>query len=272
MKTILLRSLMWLVLALVAAVALAPFLLMLVMSTQNNFEIFSGATLRPGSHLMQNYQAIMAVNFPRAILNSAVIAVSTMALSVFFSAMAGFGFSKYEFRGKKLLFNVVLGTMMVPMEASFVAFLWQMRKMGLAQTFWPLILPNIANGFGVFWMSSFMRDSVPYEILESGRVDGCSDLGIFLRLIFPIVRPALYSLGVIAFLQSWNSYTLPMVMISRSENYTVPLAIASLGNMQIADYGARILGVVVGIAPIVILFLFTSRYVTEGLTMGSVKG
>ena len=272
MRRYLLKSLLWLVLSLVAALALAPFLMMLAMSTQNNFEIFSGASFVPGDHLLANFRTILSVDFPRAIRNSGVIAVSTMILSVFFSAMAGFGFSKYDFRGKKLLFNIVLGTMMVPMEVGFVAFLWQMRKMGLAQTFWPLILPNIANGFGVFWMTSFMRDSLPYEILESGRVDGCNDLGIFLRLVFPIVKPALYSLGVIAFLQSWNSYTLPMVMISRAENYTVPLAIASLGNIQIADYGARILGVVVGIAPIMILFLFTSKYVTEGLAVGSVKG
>ena len=167
---------------------------------------------------------------------------------------------------------MVLATMVVPMEVGYVAFIYQMRLMGLAQTFWPLILPNVANAAGVFWMTSYMQDGVPYEIIESGRIDGCNEMKIFLRLVLPLLRPALYSLSVIAFLGSWNAYTLPMLMITKSEMFTIPLSIASLGNMQIADYGARILGVVVGILPILVIFLLTSKYVAEGLTAGSVKG
>ena len=121
-------------------------------------------------------------------------------------------------------------------------------------------------------MTSYMRDGVMYEILESGRIDGCGEMGIFIRLVLPLIRPAVYSLSIISFLSSWNAYTLPMLMISKAERYTIPLAIASLGNMQIADYGARILGVVIGIAPILVIFLFTSRFVAEGLTAGSLKG
>ena len=186
--------------------------------------------------------------------------------------MAGYAFSKWRFKGSKLIFYIVIATMVVPMEVGYVAFIYQMRIMGLSQTYWPLILPNVANAAGVFWMTSYMRDGVMYEILESGRIDGCGEMGIFVRLVLPLVRPALYSLCIISFLGSWNSYTLPMLMISKAERYTIPLAIASLGNMQIADYGARILGVVIGIAPILVIFLFTSRFVAEGLTAGSLKG
>ena len=266
------RLALWMVLLFVTAVALVPFIMMLVMSTQNNYEFFSGASFRPGDHLMKNLESIAAVNFPRSMLNSLVIAVGTTVLSVFSSAMAGYAFAKWHFKGKKVIFFMVLATMVVPMEVGYVAFIYQMRLMGLAQTFWPLILPNVANAAGVFWMTSYMQDGVPYEIIESGRIDGCNEMKIFLQLVLPLLRPALYSLSVVAFLGSWNAYTLPMLMITKSEMFTIPLSIASLGNMQIADYGARILGVVVGILPILVIFLLTSKYVAEGLTAGSVKG
>lgn len=262
----------WLILLLAAAIALIPFLMMMVMATQSNHEIFSGASFVIGTNLYQNYQSIVSVHFPRSMLNSMVIALGTTVLSVVFSALAGYAFAKFRFRGSKVFFYSILCTMVVPMEVSYVAFIYQMRLMGLSQTFWPLILPNIANAFGVFWLTSYMRDGVPFEILESGRIDGCGEIGIFARIVFPIIQPALYSLAIIVFLQSWNSYTLPMLMITKADMYTIPLSIASLGNLQIADYGARILGVVIGILPILLVFLFTSKYVTKGLTAGAVKG
>ena len=158
------RLALWMVLLFVTAVALVPFIMMLVMSTQNNYEIFSGASFRPGDHLMKNLESIAAVNFPRSMLNSLVIAVGTTVLSVFSSAMAGYAFAKWHFKGKKVIFFMVLATMVVPMEVGYVAFIYQMRLMGLAQTFWPLILPNVANAAGVFWMTSYMQDGVPYEM------------------------------------------------------------------------------------------------------------
>ena len=266
------RMILFTVLIIVALIAVVPFLMMVMMSTQSNREIFSGASFLPGTSLAKNLRTVLEVSFHRSILNSLVIAVSTTILSVLSSAMAGYAFSKWQFKGSKVLFYIVLATMVVPMEVGCVAFIYQMRLMGLSQTYWPLILPNIANAAGVFWMTSYMRDGVMYEIIESGRIDGCGEMGIFFRLVLPLVRPALYSLCIIAFLGSWNSYTLPMLMISKAERYTIPLAIASLGNMQIADYGARILGVVIGIAPILVIFLFTSKFVAEGLTAGSLKG
>lgn len=266
------KAVLWAALIAVALIAVVPFVMMIMMSTQSNREIFSGASFLPGTNLAKNFQSVMDVNFPQSMLNSLLIAVSTTFLSVLSSAMAGYAFSKWRFKGSKLIFYIVLATMVVPMEVGYVAFIYQMRLMGLSQTYWPLILPNVANAAGVFWMTSYMRDGVMYEILESGRIDGCGEMGIFIRLVLPLVRPAMYSLCIISFLGSWNSYTLPMLMISKAEKYTIPLAIASLGNMQIADYGARILGVVIGIAPILVIFLFTSKFVAEGLTAGSLKG
>ena len=149
--------------------------------------------------------------------------------------------------------------MMVPMEVGLVAYVWEMRVLHLSKTFLPLILPNIANAFGVFWMTQYIGDAFPYELMESSWLDGCTDMGIFLKMVLPIVKPALFTLSIIAFLQSWNSYLLPLV-------------IASIGNMFVADYGARILAVVVGILPIMIIFMIFSKQITEGLASGAVKG
>mgnify|MGYP000257955720 CR=1 FL=1 len=157
-------------------------------------------------------------------------------------------------------------------EVGLVAYVWEMRVLHLSKTFLPLILPNIANAFGVFWMTQYIGDAFPYELMESSRLDGCTDMGIFLRMVLPIVKPALFTLSIIAFLQSWNSYLLPMIMINDPKMFTIPLVIASIGNMFVADYGARILAVVVGILPIMIIFMVFSKQITEGLASGAVKG
>lgn len=255
-----------------ATVSIIPFILMFLMSTQNNQSIFLGKILSIGNSLGNNFQTILAADYFRSLLNSLIVAGSSTALTVFFGAMAGFGFAKYNFRHKKLVFQLVLFTMMVPIEVGLVAFVWEMRMLHLSKTFLPLILPNIANAFGVFWMTQYIRDAFPYELMESGRLDGCTDMGIFLRMVLPIIKLAIFTLSVIAFLQSWNNYLLPMIMINDPKMFTVPLVIASIGNMFVADYGARILAVVMGILPIMIVFIIFSRQITEGLASGAVKG
>lgn len=257
---------------LIATISILPFILMFVMSTQDNQMIFSGITFRIGTALKDNFRTILEADYFRSVINSLIVAVSSTVLTVIFSAMAGFAFAKYEFRNKKILFQVVLMTMMVPMEVGLVAFAWEMRILHLSKTFLPLILPNIANAFGVFWMTQYMKDAFPYELIESGKIDGCNDMGVFIRLVLPIIRPAVFTLSIISFLQSWNSYLLPMIMINNPKMYTVPLVIASIGNMFVANYGARMLGVVIGILPIMLIFIIFSRQITEGLAAGAVKG
>jgi multiple sugar transport system permease protein/cellobiose transport system permease protein len=261
-----------LLILLLATVNMVPFILMFVMSTQDNHAIFAGLSFIPGRNLLVNFQAILRVNYFQSLFNSIVVAIGSMILTVFFSSMAGFAFAKYRFRFKKLAFNLILVTMLVPMEIGLVAFVLEMRMLHLSQTFLPLILPNIANAFGVFLMNAFIQEAVPGELLESGRIDGCSDIGVFIRLVFPIIRPAAFTLALISFLNSWNSYLLPMVMINNPKMYTIPLVIVALGNQFVADYGARILGLMVGVLPILIMFVCFSKYITRGLTAGAIKG
>ena len=255
-----------------ATISIIPFLLMFLMATQDNQTIFAGKILTFGRSLSENFQTVAEAEYFRSFLNSLFVSVSSTLLTVFFGAMAGFGFAKYEFRHKKIIYQLVILTMLVPMEVGLVAFVWEMKILHLSKTFLPLILPNMANAFSVFWMTQYIKDAFPYELIESGRIDGCSDMGIFLRMALPIIKPAIFTLSVISFLQSWNNYLLPMIMINDPKKFTVPLVIASIGNMFVADYGARLLAVAAGILPIMIVFILFSRQITEGLASGAVKG
>ncbi len=268
----LIRKIINLLVIALATISIIPFLLMFLMATQDNQTIFAGKILTFGRSLSENFQTVAEAEYFRSFLNSLFVSVSSTLLTVFFGAMAGFGFAKYEFRHKKIIYQLVILTMLVPMEVGLVAFVWEMKILHLSKTFLPLILPNMANAFSVFWMTQYIKDAFPYELIESGRIDGCSDMGIFLRMALPIIKPAIFTLSVISFLQSWNNYLLPMIMINDPKKFTVPLVIASIGNMFVADYGARLLAVAAGILPIMIVFILFSRQITEGLASGAVKG
>ncbi len=268
----LIRKIINLLVIALATISIIPFLLMFLMATQDNQTIFAGKILTFGRSLSENFQTVAEAKYFRSFLNSLFVSVSSTLLTVFFGAMAGFGFAKYEFRHKKIIYQLVILTMLVPMEVGLVAFVWEMKILHLSKTFLPLILPNMANAFSVFWMTQYIKDAFPYELIESGRIDGCSDMGIFLRMALPIIKPAIFTLSVISFLQSWNNYLLPMIMINDPKKFTVPLVIASIGNMFVADYGARLLAVAAGILPIMIVFILFSRQITEGLASGAVKG
>ena len=268
----LIRKIINLLVIALATISIIPFLLMFLMATQDNQTIFAGKILTFGRSLSENFQTVAEAEYFRSFLNSLFVSVSSTLLTVFFGAMAGFGFAKYEFRHKKIIYQLVILTMLVPMEVGLVAFVWEMKIIHLSKTFLPLILPNMANAFSVFWMTQYIKDAFPYELIESGRIDGCSDMGIFLRMALPIIKPAIFTLSVISFLQSWNNYLLPMIMINDPKKFTVPLVIASIGNMFVADYGARLLAVAAGILPIMIVFILFSRQITEGLASGAVKG
>jgi ABC-type glycerol-3-phosphate transport system permease component len=260
------------VLMTLAVLTIIPFYLMFVMSTMDNASIFSGPTLLPGKELAANFVSILGVNYFRAFMNSAIVALCSVLLTVFFSSLAGFALAKYEFPYKKVIYSCIIATLLVPQEIGLVAYVWEMRAMGISKTLLPLILPHIASAFGVFWMAQYMKDSIPGELLESGRMDGCNDFRIFYGIVLPIIQPALFTLAVISFLNSWNNYMLPLVLVNDPSRFTIPLAIAGIGNQYMPDYGARILGVCIGILPILLLFLVFSKSITEGLTAGAVKG
>lgn len=263
---------MYIFMIILSLCALLPFYMMIVMGTHYSEDLYTGVKLFFGKYLVENFHSVMRQNFPLYYANSLIVATCNTIGGLLVSSMAGYAFAKYDFKGKKTLFAIIVATMAIPQQLGLVGFVMEMRWIGMNNTLFPLIVSGMANAFGVFWMRQFIESSVPYEIIESGRVDGCKEFGIFFRLIVPIIRPAFITLFLLFFLWSWNNYMTPLVMISDQKYYTIPLSIALISSEYRTDYAARVLALSMGTIPILILFSFGSKYLIKGLVAGSVKG
>jgi cellobiose transport system permease protein len=255
-----------------ALIAIAPFYIMFMMGTYSTGEIFKVLPLIPGTHLLDNLKTVFASDFIRYYANSIYVAVLVTLGSVFVSTLAGFGFSKYHFRGKNILFAAVLVTMMIPSQLGLVAFAAEMRVLGWTNTHLPLIIPGMAHAFGVFWMTQYIKSSVPDEVLDSARIDGCTDFRAFIQIVVPYVKSAIVTLVLLAFIASWNSYIIPLIVLNKAKLYTIPLGITTLGDFFRADYAARITGLSLGTIPLILVFAIGSKYFIKGLMAGAVKG
>lgn len=257
---------------LISIVALLPFYLMVIMGTHYNEDLYRGIHLLPGKFLMENLRTVMKQDYFRYYTNSLIVACCNTLGGVLVSALGGYAFSKYEFKGKKALFAFVVATLAIPAQLGLVGYVIEMRAFGWTNSLLSLIFHGMASGFGVFWMNQFIGSAVPNEIIESGRIDGSSEYGIFFRLVVPIIKPAFVTIALLMFLWSWNSYMTPLVLISDQNHYTIPMSIALISTEFRTDYAARILALAIGTIPIVVLFACGSKYLIKGLTMGSVKG
>ena len=272
-KSGILRKLpVWLFMIALSVCALLPFYMMIVMGTHYSEDLYTGVKLFFGKYFVQNFQTVMRQNFLLYYWNSILVAVCNTVGGLIVSALAGYAFAKFDFRGKAVLFAMVVATLAIPQQLGLIGFVLEIHWLKLNNTLFPLIVSGMANAFGVFWMRQYIGSSVPDEIIESGRVDGCKEFGIFFRLVLPIIRPALITIFLLLFLWSWNSYMTPLVMISKEELYTIPLSIALISSEYRTDYAARILALSLGTIPILILFSFGSKYLIKGLVAGSVKG
>lgn len=258
--------------ACISLFSLLPFYIMIIMGTHQNEDLFKNLVLTPGNYLLENLKTVAESRFDRAYWNSLIVSVTSTVSSVLVSAFAGFAFAKYQFRHKNKIFSLVLLTMMIPSQLGIVAYVIEMRYLHLSGTLMPLILPWVANAFGVFWMTQFIRSAVPNEVLESARLDGCSDFGAFFRIVIPFITPAITTLSLLIFLWSWNNFLLPLIMITDPDLYTIPLSITTLSDAYRTDLAAQILGLSIGTLPVLILFAFGSKNFIRGLTAGSIKG
>lgn len=271
-KKLLAKILVNVAIGMLSILALFPFYLMLIMGTHYNEDLYTGIHLLPGNSLSENLATVMKLDYPRYYLNSISIAVINTFGGVLVSALGGYAFAKYKFKGKKFFFTFVIATLAIPMQLGLVGYVLEMRSLGIINTILPLAFSGMASGFGVFWMTQFIGSSVPTEMLESGKIDGCHDYGIFFRLVLPIIKPAIITIGLLLFMWSWNSYMIPLVIVTKKELYTIPLSIAMISTEFRTDYAARILSLAISTTPIIVMFAFGSKYLIQGLTAGSVKG
>jgi len=246
---------------------------MVSMSTHNTAGIFTKNVLIPGEYLFENLGKILRSNMFRFYGNSLKIAIISTAVSIFISSTAGYALGKLDFKGKKFIMRSILMVMMVPAYLGLIGYIKEMGMLGMTKTHIPLILIWFANPFGVYWMTNFIEDKVPDEVLESARIDGSNEFRTFWIIVIPYIKPALITIALLIFLGSWNLYLMPLILINKVELYTVPLAINLLDpDINVADIGARITSLTLSTLPILIMFAFGTKYFIKGLTAGAVKG
>lgn len=252
---------------------LIPFYWMIMSSFKPLNEILTiPVMLIPQTPTLENYQLLLTETlFARSLFNSIVVALSNVLLQTMLAALAGFAFAKYRFRGRNLLFALVLGTVMIPVSVQLVPNYILMGRLGWLDTWLPLIIPTAANAFGIFWMRQYMY-SIPNELLDAGRLDGASEFGLFWRVVLPLARPALGALALFIFTTSWNEFLLPLVYLRSQEMYTVQLMISSIFRTRFQqNFHLLMSASTLAIIPMTILFIFLQRQFIAGLTVGSVK-
>jgi ABC-type glycerol-3-phosphate transport system permease component len=252
-----------------------PFIWMTSTSFKPPEEIFTSppiiisehATLRAYQYLLDHYDLI------RIVLNTFFIAIASTAVQLFFCALAGFGFAKYKFPGQNGLFAFLLATMIIPFTVIMVPLFVIIRDLAWIDKFQAIIIPTAANAFGIFFMRQYIS-SVSNELLDAARIDGANEFTIFWRVVLPIVAPGLTSLGLIIFMNSWNNFLWPLVVLKSNENFTLPLLISSMGGPAGSRtvYDIQMATSIISIIPLLIIFLIFQRRFVEGIQAGAIRG
>lgn len=251
----------------------APFVWMLSTSLKGTKDIFRyPPQLIPKEPTLDNYiELFKTINIARPFLNTVITAISITALSLLVCSMAGYAFAKFQFFGKDALFMGILGTLMIPGQITMIPVFLLLKKLGLLNTYAGLILPGIASAFGIFFMRQFMV-TLPDELLEAARIDGAKEFFIYSRIVLPLCKPVLATLGIMNFTGSWNNFLWPLIISTDESMYTLPVAIANLAGQHATQYGLQMAGSVVVIMPIIIFFMFAQQWFMEGIALTGMKG
>jgi multiple sugar transport system permease protein len=253
---------------------ITPFVWMVLGSVKPEGELLRvPPTWWPETFTLDNYRTLFGKGiFPRSFFNSTLIAVVVTAANVAFCSMVGYALAKLNFRGKKLVFGLVMGTLMIPGMVTLVPLFVLVANLGLVDTYPGLMLPFLVTPFGVFLMRQFIIE-LPDDLLDAGRIDGASELRIFRQIILPLCGPGVATLGILTFLSSWNSFLWPLVVAQTQEHYTLPVALALFSkNQQVTpNYGLLLAGATVVVVPVLVVFLIFQRRFIEGIATTGIK-
>jgi multiple sugar transport system permease protein len=256
-----------------ALVMLAPFYFMFVFATHSRTDIFSlPPPLWFGDDFFNNLKLLTErMPFWRNLGLSVYVALMSTALTLLFCSMGGYAFASFDFRFKGALFALVMATLLLPSFMNMIPSFMIMDALGWIDQPRALYVPGAASAFGIFLMRQFVRTSVPKELLDAARMDGCSEWGLYWRIVLPLLKPALGTLGLITFIASWNNFMAPLVVMRSPDMYTLPLALRSLQSPVDTEWGALMAGSAIATLPLVVLFILCSRQLIAGLTAGAVK-
>ncbi|MEV4621628.1 carbohydrate ABC transporter permease [Asanoa sp. NPDC049573] len=267
------KAVLYAILAIGLLVVVGPFIWMALSSLKPEGEIRSvPPTWLPQTWTLDNFRDLFSrLDFPLFFFNSALVAVAVTVGNLLFCSLVGYALAKLRYPGKKVLFLAVLGMLMVPGMVTFVPQFVLVSNMGLTNSYAGLILPFLVGPFGVFLMRQFLQ-SIPDDLIEAARVDGAGEFRIFFRVVLPLCRPALATLGILTFLASWNNFLWPLVVASTEDKYTLPVALAlySIGQNK-TDFGLLLAGAVVVVVPVLVVFLILQRHFMRGIATTGLK-
>lgn len=275
-------GLILLVLILLTLVCLVPIYILIVNSTRSSVDIASnGVSFVPSDMFFKNLKTLTTDNLYTKVYspliglkNSLLIAGISTFIIVFFSAMTAYGLSVYDFKLRGPAFTFILAIMMVPTQVTSTGFLQFMMKLGLYDSYLPLIIPAVASPAVVFFLKQYMKSSFPLEIVEASRIDGCGEFRTFLQIALPMMKPAIAVQAIFAFITKWNDYyNTSMILISgKLKQRTMPLMVtAVMANDKTADYGVNYLAIALSIIPVIVVYLALSRFIIAGVALGGVK-
>jgi multiple sugar transport system permease protein len=274
LNTTILRGFVYIMLFILLIVTIVPIWLLLVNATRSTVEVQQGVSFLPSTHLFENYGILQGkgLNLWRGFFNSLFVAVASTVLTVYFGLLTAYGIVVYNFKGKYFFSSFIIVLVLIPMQLSIVGFYQYMSTLGLTDNYASLIFPTIAAAGSVFFGKQYLESVVIKDLIDAGRIDGAGEFSIFHRIMMPLAVPGAVTLGIFAFIASWNNFFNAFILISSIEKYTLPMLVQTLrGDVYRTEYGAIYLGLAFTIVPIIIIYIIFSRYIVSGIAMGSVK-
>lgn len=256
----------------VLLICIVPFYLMIVNGTRSAADINAGVSFIPGSYLVQNFKSITSqLDMFTGLRNTAVVCTAIMIVSSYVAGLTAFSIVFYEYRFKKLLFGIILASLMLPQALGLIGYFDLCIKLNILDTLSALIFAGAANAAGVFFLKQYTQSVIPLALIQAARVDGASELRIFHRIALPMMLPGMASIGIFSFVFNWNNYILPLTIISTPEKYTISMIINQMNStVYFRDFGAIYLGIAISIIPILVVFVLFSKVIIKGIAGGSI--
>jgi multiple sugar transport system permease protein len=271
------RIVCYVVLVFLCFLCLFFFYMLLINASRNTFQIQQGFSFLPGKSFTVNLKNLLEnANIPvlSGIYNSFIVSAMTALLASYFSAMTAYGIHAYDFKFKKFAFGFILLIMTMPTQISAVGFVNQMQAMGLKNSLIPLFLPSIASPAVFFFMKQYLDSNMPMEIVEAARIDGSNEFHTFNFIVLPMMKPAIAVQAIFTFVTAWNNFFIPALLLDKANKKTLPILIAQLRSADFLkfDMGQVYMMVTIAIIPVIIVYLFLSKYIVRGVALGGVKG
>lgn len=276
-QLILSRFVVYVILVFLSVLCLFSFWMLFVNASRSNGDLQGGFRLLPSSYFfinLKNAWTDASINIPRGMLNSFIVAAATSVLATYFSALTAYGIHAYDFKLKGVAFTFIMAVMVIPNQVAATGFYQMCVKLGWTNNYIPLILPGVAAPVVFFYMKQYMESVLPMEIIDAARVDGSGEFRTFNTIILPMLKPALAVQLIFNFVQSWNNYFMPALLLDKAEMKTVPLMIAQLRSADYSkfDMGKVYMFILLAILPVVVVYICLSKFIIKGVTAGSVKG